>query len=114
MRATTDLFTVDGLGILVPDADVTVKFQDVEGESARDRSGMLHRTVLRRVRSWEFSYARLTRQERTYLLSLLGPGVFRFTHPDGESLCVCKGSSAEYHDAPNHLWQNFRFRVEEV
>ena len=62
MRDITELFTVDGQGILVPDAPVTVQLTDIEGESARDRSGMLHRTVLRRVRSWEFTYGRLTEE----------------------------------------------------
>ena len=51
----TDLFTIDGQEIPVPDAPVAVKLTDIEGECARDRSGMLHRTVLRRVKSWEFS-----------------------------------------------------------
>lgn len=110
----TDIFTIDGQPIPVPDADVTVKKTDVEGESARDRSGMLHRTVLKRVRSWAFSYRQLTGAQRTYLMELLKPGVFQFTHPEGESLCYCKDISADFHDATADVWQNLRFRVEEV
>ena len=110
----TDIFTINGKPIPVPDAPVTVQYTDIEGESARDRSGMLHRTVLRRVGSWEFSYGRLTDQNRTYLQSLLTPGGFTFTHPDGACLCCCKGFLTDYYDATAGVWKNFRFRVEEV
>lgn len=114
MRAITELFTINGQGILVPDAPVTVKYADVEGESARDRSGMLHRTVLRRVKSWTFSYERLSQEERAYMLKLLTPGAFPFQSPDGESLCCCKGHSMDFADAQTGLWRGFRFTVEEV
>ena len=114
MRDITELFTVDGQGILVPDAPVTVQLTDIEGESARDRSGMLHRTVLRRCKSWEFTYSRITDENRQYLLTLLTPGVFPFTHPQGESTCYCKEVSADFHDATAGVWKNLRFRVEEV
>ena len=110
----TDIFTINGQPIPVPDGDVAVKFTDIEGESARDRSGMLHRTVLRRCKSWEFSYSRLTEEHRQYLLNLLTPGVFQFAHPQGECTCYCQEISAQYHDATNGIWTNFRFRVEEV
>jgi len=110
----TDIFTISGKAIPVPDAPVTVQRTDIEGESARDRSGMLHRTVLRQVKSWAFSYGRLTDEKRAYLATLLTPGVFPFTHPEGESLCCCKGFSADYYDAAAGIWKNFRFRVEEV
>lgn len=114
MRAITELFTVDGQGILVPDADVTVTCTDVEGESVRDRSGMLHRCPLRRVTAWEFSYDTLSDQERTYMENLLSQPVFPFTSPGRESVCYCKGISMDYHDAARGQWRNFRFRVEEV
>lgn len=114
MRAKTDLFTIGGQPILTPDADVSVKKTDVEGDSVRDRSGMLHRTVLRQVRCWEFSYSRLTAGERSYLMGILTAGAFQFAHPEGESTCYCKEISSEFHDATAGVWQNFRFRVEEV
>ena len=110
----TDIFTINGQPIPVPDGDVAVKFTDIEGESVRDRSGMLHRTVLRRCKSWEFTYSRITDQRRQYLLTLLTPGVFPFTHPQGESTCYCKEVSADFHDATAGVWKNLRFRVEEV
>lgn len=110
----TELFTISGQGIPLPNAPVTVKFTDVEGESARDRSGMLHRTVLRRVKSWEFSYDRLTQQERQHLLPLLTQDVFDFKCPDGETLCYCKALSMGYADAEKGLWRGVRFTVEEV
>ena len=70
--------------------------------------------VLRRCRSWVFTYARLTEENRQYLLALLTPGMFQFTHPQGESTCFCKEISSDFHDATAGLWKNFRFRVEEV
>ena len=121
MRAVTDIFALDGQGILVPDGDVTVTYADVEGESLRDISGMLHRAPLRRwVKSWEFRYDHLTQEEQTYMLSLLRrEAAFAFTHPgdDGKpqrSVCCCRGWSADFHDAARGYWRNFRFRVEEV
>lgn len=116
MRAVTELFTIHGQGILVPDADVTVTTADVEGDCVRDRSGTLHRSLLRRgVTAWEFSYGHLTQQEREYMLELLGrEPVFPFTHPEGQTLCYCKGAAMDYHDAARGHWKNARFRVEEV
>jgi hypothetical protein len=114
MRAITELFTINGQGILVPDAPVTTKTTDVEGESARDRSGMLHRTVLRQVRTWEFTYRQLTEQERQYMLALLTQGAFPFTHPGGQTVCYCKGHAMDYQDAQKGLWRNFRFQIEEA
>lgn len=116
MRAVTELFTVEGQGILVPDADVTVTKTDVEEAAVRDRSGVLHRSLLRRgVTAWEFSYRQLTGEERAYMLELLGrEPVFAFTHPEGQSRCFCKSVTMDYHDAAQGLWKNLRFRVEEV
>ena len=110
----TDIFTINGQPIPVPDADVAVKRIDIEGESVRDRSGMLHRTVLRQVRSWEFRYSRLTDENRQYLLNLLTAGMFQLTHPQGESTCYCKEISSNFHDAAAGVWHDLRFRVEEV
>jgi putative aminopeptidase FrvX len=103
----TDIFTINGQPIPVPDGDVTVKLTDIQGDAVRDRSGMLHRTVLRRgVTAWEFSYERLTDEERRCLLELLNrEPVFRFCHPgqpDG-TRCYCKGTAARYHDAARGL-----------
>ena len=70
--------------------------------------------VLRRCRSWVFTYARLTEENRQYLLELLTPGMFQFTHPQGESTCYCKEISSNFHDATAGVWKDFRFRVEEV
>ena len=117
MREKTNLFLVDDQPILVPDADVTVTTTDVEGESLRDRSGVLHRSPLRRVTAWEFTYERLTDEERAYMQDLLmQEPAFRFTHPDAPeaTVCCCRGWSGDYHDASRGIWKNFRFRVEEV
>ena len=110
----TDLFQIENQPIPIPDAPVTVTVTDIVGESARDRSGMLHRTVLRRCKCWEFSYRQLREAQRTYLLDILAANTFLFAHPDGLSRCYCKDISADYHDATAGVWKNFRFRVEEV
>lgn len=114
MRALSKHYLIDGLGLPVPDAPVAVKYKDIEGESARDRSGLLHRTVLRRVRSWEFSYDRLGNEDKEYLQSILDTGVIHFIHPEGNCICCCRGFTVEHYDAAAGIWRNFRFQVEEV
>lgn len=118
MRAVTELFTIDGQGILVPDSDVTVTTADIEGEALRDRSGVLHRYPLRRgVTVWEFSYDQLSDEERQTMLELLHrQPVFPFTYPGKSSptLCFCKETSARYHDAVQGIWKDFCFRIQEV
>lgn len=116
MKAVTELFAIEGQGILVPDEDVTVTKTDVVGESLRDRNGTLHRSILRQgLTTWEFSYRVLTQQEREYMLGLLRRSPeFPFTHPEGVSMCYCKDISMDYHDASLGHWTNFRFRIEEV
>lgn len=114
MRAKTKLFTLAGQPILVPDADVDAKLTDIVGDSVRDRSGMLHRTVLRRVRSWTFRYRQLTNAERQYLLSILPAGTFQFVHPEGKCTAFCQELTSRLHDGNTGLWQEVQFRVEEV
>lgn len=117
---TTDLFTVDGLPMPVPDGDLPLCTEDQEAsDSGRDESGVLHRFVLRRnVPSWEFSYARLTRETYAYLESLFaGKDSFRFGY-----VSALDGSRQEitaYRDKCRVLWhcasdgqlRDCRFRI---
>lgn len=70
---TTDLFTIDGMPILVPDGDLAYYEEDlVSSDSGLDEGGMYHRIVLRSsIRSWDFSYTRLTKEEYAYMEALL-------------------------------------------
>ena len=63
---------IDGQPILVPDADVTISYEDLDSEeSGRDEGGYMHRVVLReRVRKFGLSYAFLDRDEYRYMESL--------------------------------------------
>lgn len=114
MRAKTKLFTLAGKQILVPDAGVQATVTDVVGDSVRDRSGMLHRTVLRRVRGWTFRYSQLTNAEREYLLSILPAGTFQFVHPEGKCTAYCQELTSLLQDGNSGIWEDVRFRVEEV
>lgn len=84
MRATTDLFLIDGQPMLVPDADMEISLEDIDAsDSGRDESAVMHRFVVRRgVGKWTFSYARMTKQEYGYMESLFaGKDSFQFTCP---------------------------------
>lgn len=65
-------FLIDGQPILVPDADITVSYEDLDSsESGRDESGFMHRVVLRTdVRKIPLSYAFLSREDYLYMESL--------------------------------------------
>lgn len=68
----TDLFTIGGMPILVPDGDLAFSEEDLlSSDSGRDESGVYHRFVLRSgIKNWDFSYSRLTREEYAYMESL--------------------------------------------
>lgn len=65
-------FLIDGQPILVPDADITVSYENLDSsESGRDESGFMHRVVLRTdVRKIPLSYAFLSREDYLYMESL--------------------------------------------
>ena len=58
MRKTTSLFQINGAPLLVPDAEVTASYEDLDSADAgRDESGVMHRLPVRfKVGSWSFSY----------------------------------------------------------
>ena len=63
---------IDDRPILVPDADVTISYEDLDSEeSGRDESGVMHRIVLRReVKKIPLTYASLSTEEYLYMESL--------------------------------------------
>ena len=57
--------------MLIPDAQVQISYEDIDGADAgRDESGYMHRILLRsKVASWGFSYAHLTEWRHLFLYS---------------------------------------------
>lgn len=63
---------IDGQPVLVPDAELSISYEDLDSEeSGRDESGFMHRIVLREgVKKMPVSYANLSRDEYRYMESL--------------------------------------------
>jgi len=124
MRSKTDLFTVNGLPMLAPDAEVAVSYEDLDAADAgRDQNGKLHRSVVRyKVASWTFRYDSLTEEERQYLESLFPDApTFRFGHPSRadagvQEITECYRSKygISWRSARTGLWKGCGFTVIEV
>ena len=123
MRATTELFKINGRPLLVPDAEVTVSYEDLDdADSGRDESGVMHRIPVRyKVGSWSFSYAHLTEEERQYMESLFpDEPEFQFFHPDrldsGKG-ATCTAYRSKYgiswKNAATGLWSGYSFKIVE-
>ena len=117
---TTDLFTIDGKPVLVPDRDLVFSAEDMEAsDSGYDENGTYHRFVLRRnVQSWEFSYSRLTQEEYAYMEALLsGKDTFCFgftSAADGswqETTAYRSKHSVLWHCAADGQFRDYRFRI---
>lgn len=119
MRAVYNDFLVNGKPILVPDADVSLQWSDLDAYSAgRDESGVMHRVVVRhRVPKWGFEYATLTKEELQYLRALFaGLATFTFTYRDEfDTVKTCKAycsnDSVSYRDASKGLYKNYRLSI---
>ncbi|MBO5317052.1 MAG: hypothetical protein J6A74_01255 [Oscillospiraceae bacterium] len=121
MRATTELFKINGKPMLVPDEEVAVSYEDLDdGDSGRDESGVMHRIPVRyKVGSWTFSYSHLTEQERQYMESLFPDAPeFEFSHPDRldstkQVSCTAYRSkySISWKNARTGLWSNYAFTI---
>ena len=121
MRKTTDLFKINGTPMLVPDAEVTMSFSDLDSEeSGRDESGYMHRVVVAyKVGTWSFTYSNLTENEKKYM-DYLFPNTpeFDFTHPDRKNTNVLKTSRCyrsnyglSWKNAKTGLWKNYSFNI---
>lgn len=121
MRKTTELFKINGQPILVPDADVSVIYEDLDSADAgRDESGVMHRKLVRgKVAAWQFSYELLTEAEKQYMENLFGEGAtFTFTHPSRldatvpeDSECYRSKYSISWKNARTGLWSNYSFSI---
>lgn len=121
MRDTTNLFLVNGKPMLVPDEQVQISYEDIDGADAgRDESGYMHRILLRsKVASWGFSYAHLTEEEKRYMETLFGNGAtFSFTHPDRldasktvTTACYRSQYGISWRNARTGIWNGYSFRI---
>lgn len=118
----TELFTVDGQPIIVPDGDLSVQEKDVvSSDSGYDESGVYHRFGVRRdVKSWDFSYSRLSGEAYAYMEELFaGKDTFFFTFPsalDGSRQQVTayrEGRSILWHSAADGQYRDYKFRITE-
>ena len=121
MRATTNLFKINGKPMLVPDEEVGVSYEDLDdGDSGRDESGVMHRIPVRyKVGSWSFFYSHLTEAERRYMESLFPDAPeFDFTHPhrlDASRQTTCRAYRSKYgiswKNAVTGLWSGYSFNI---
>lgn len=121
MRATTDRFTINGAPMLVPDAAVTVSYEDLDAsDSGRDESGFMHRIMVRcKVGSWKFEYAHLTEEEKQYMENLFPDAAnFQFGHPSRrdagvmeETLCYRSKYGISWKNARTGLWSGYSFSI---
>lgn len=119
MRAYYYEYLVDGVPILVPDANLSISRTDLDAsDTGRDESGYMHRIIVReRVQTWKFSYSDLTAEEYLYMTSLFsGKPEFSFTYRgiDGEektTTAYCSNDSITYRNARTGLYKNFKFNI---
>lgn len=121
MRATTNLFQVNGKPMLVPDAEVSVSYEDLDAADAgRDEAGFMHRILVRsKVPSWDFSYSHLTEPEKAYMERLFGDdATFLFTHPGRldaaapeTTRCYRSKYAITWKNAKTGLWSGYGFRI---
>lgn len=121
MRATTELFKINGVPMLVPDSEVGVSYEDLDSsDSGRDESGAMHRVPVRyKVGSWSFSYNHLTEAEKQYMENLFPDAAdFEFAHPDRLDASVSVTSRAyrskygiSWINVRTGLWSNYSFKI---
>lgn len=121
MRPTTDLFTVNGRPMLVPDSQVSVSYEDLDSADAgRDEAGYMHRILVRsKIPSWSFSYSHLTEAEKQYMEGLFGEAAtFRFGHPSRLDAaqteftqCYRSKYGISWQNARTGLWAGYSFQI---
>ena len=114
-----DEFKIGGLPILAPDGNVEMTLTDLDaGSAGRDESGIMHRIrVRKRVKTWNFQYFALSRQEFQYMEELLSKEAeFTFTYPDTDGTlqtcrAYCATTGLTYENARLGLYRNYKFSV---
>lgn len=83
----TDLFKINGVPMLAPDAGVKIAYTDIDAsESGTDQAGNDHRVVIRYdAATWTFSYSDLEEDEYAYMKQIFPKAPdFTFTRPNPE------------------------------
>lgn len=121
MKATTDLFKINGKPLLPPDEDMSLSFEDLDAsESGRDESGFMHRIVVRyKLGTWSFEYSHITQEEYAYMLSVIPKsGDFTFTHPKQtdctateDTTAYCSKYGIVWHSRRTKDYRNFKFNI---
>ena len=117
----TNLFLIDGLPMLAPDAGMEFSFEDLDSsDSGRDESGYMHRIMVRcKVGTWSFNYGALRQAELDYMESLFaGKATFSFTFPDaanGGDPKTVQAYRSKYgivwHSAKTGEYRNYKFGI---
>ena len=110
---------IDGRPVLVPDADLSISYEDLDSEeSGRDESGVMHRIVLREgVKKMALTYANLNREEYRYMESLFrGKQEFRVDcrDEDGNPLSFVAYRSKHnisVFNAKAGIYKNYNFSI---
>ena len=119
---TTELFTIDGQPMLVPDENFSMHQENVvSADSGMDESGVYHLFGVRKnVRNWDFSFSRLTQREYAYMETLFaGKNTFRFgfASPFDTKVQVVTAyrskRSIQWHNVAEDQFRDYRFRITE-
>lgn len=111
---------VDGVPMPAADAPVALTTEDLmDGGSGLDEMGYLHRFVLRRVRTWGFTYSDLGEEQLRCLEQLLEKEHVRFTFRgrDGREESVdayCEKHTVQLRDALRGEYEALCFEVKEI
>ena len=118
---TTELFKINGKPMIVPDAGVGFSYEDLDDSSTgRDEGGYMHRFPVRyKVGKWDFSFSKITEEEKNYMESLFPDSEdFLFTRPSKEdskvlitTTCYRTKVSLSWYNAKTGLWKNYKFNI---
>lgn len=121
MNQISDLYQINHMPMLAPDAGVEMTFEDLDAADAgRDEKGFMHRHVVRhKVGVWNFCYSHLTTHDYAYMLAIMPTsGTFTFSYPDPRDPAVmreCKAYLSAYgitwHNARTGYYRNLKFSI---
>ena len=114
-------YLIDGVGILVPDGEITESYEDIDSpETGRDEAGVMHRFVARyKVGKWGFNYATLSKHDYEEIERIFGEkATFEFTRPSRTNpsttvttTCYRSKYSLTYFDTRRQVWKNYKFNI---
>lgn len=121
MRATTNLFLINGTPLYAPDEEPTFSYEDIDSsETGRDEAGYMHRHVVRRkVGKWSFQYSSITDAEKQAIESIFeGLDTFQFTRPGRIATgtpetteCYRSKYSLNWKSSKTGKWVSYKFNI---